>query len=119
MSVAHQNRQHRRGGEGQQDADEPEQLATCQHCKNDGDRVKTYSIDGGPTGRVFTTTMGAQNDLLSVGVRRLLVNACYWAVGLEDAISADSDVRIVGSFQAVPYGFRKGKTAGIKPSDLK
>jgi hypothetical protein len=81
--------------------------------------VKTYSIDGGPTGRVFTTTMGAQNDLLSAGVRRLLVNACYWAAGLDDAISADSDVGIVGSFQPVPYGFRKGKTAGIKPADLR
>ena len=80
--------------------------------------VKTYSIDGGPTGRVFTTTMGSSTDLESAGVRRLLVNACFWAVGLEDAISASSDVDIVGEFQPTMYGFRKDKTAGIKPSDL-
>ena len=63
--------------------------------------------------------MGSSNDLESDGVRRLLVNACYWAVGLEDAISAGSDVGIVGDFKPTMYGFRKDKTAGIKPSDLK
>jgi type 1 glutamine amidotransferase len=81
--------------------------------------VKSYSIDGGPTGRVFTTTMGSSNDLESDGVRRLLVNACYWAVGLEDAISAGSDVGIVGDFKPTMYGFRKDKTAGITPADLR
>ncbi len=81
--------------------------------------VKTYSIDGGPTGRVFTTTMGSSTDLESGGVRRLLVNACYWAAGLEDAISASSEVNVVGEFEPTMYGFCKGKTAGITPNDLK
>ena len=81
--------------------------------------VKTYSVDGGPTGRVFTTTMGSSTDLLSPGVRRLLVNACYWAVGLEDAISGGSDVGIVGDFQPNPYEIRKDKTTGITPADLR
>jgi len=31
--------------------------------------------------RVFNTTMGASQDLMSAGLRRMLVNACYWAVG--------------------------------------
>jgi hypothetical protein len=81
--------------------------------------VKSYSIDGGPTGRVFTTTMGSSNDLESEGVRRLLVNACYWAVGLENEISGGSDVGIVGDFKPTMYGFRKDKTAGIAPADLR
>ena len=81
--------------------------------------VKTYAINGGPAGRVFTTTMGSSTDLESAGVRRLLVNACYWAVGLEDAISASSDVGIVGEFRPTMYGFRKDKTAGIAPTDLR
>jgi hypothetical protein len=80
-------------------------------------RLKTYSIDGGPTGRVFTTTLGALTGLEAAGVRRLLVNACNCAVGLEDAISASSDGGIVGEFQPTMYGFRKDKTAGIAPTD--
>src|SRR5947199_7432384 len=47
-------------------------------------------------GRVFCSTIGAANDLTTEGTRRLLVNACYWAVGLEDRIPAKSDVALVG-----------------------
>ena len=49
--------------------------------------TKTYTGAKGKTARVFTTTMGASQDLQSEGLRRLLVNACYWAVGLEDKIA--------------------------------
>jgi type 1 glutamine amidotransferase len=80
--------------------------------------TKTYSIDGGPSGRVFTTTMGASQDLLAEGFRRLLVNACYWAAGLEGRIPEKADVAIVGAFEPSPFknnGFRKG----VKPADLK
>jgi type 1 glutamine amidotransferase len=79
--------------------------------------TKTYSIEGGPTGRVFTTTMGASQDMLSEGFRRLLVNACYWATGLEDRIAEKSNVAIVGPFAPSPFknnGFKKG----VKPADL-
>jgi type 1 glutamine amidotransferase len=79
--------------------------------------TKTYSIDGGPSGRVFTTTMGAATDLVAAGVRRMLVNACYWAVGLEDAIPAESCVDVVGTFEPTPFGF-KGARKGLKPGDL-
>ena len=48
--------------------------------------IKTYTGEQGKTARVFTTTMGAATDLESEGLRRLLVNAAYWAVGLEDKI---------------------------------
>ena len=79
--------------------------------------VKTYKGDSGKTGRVFTTTMGASQDLSSEGVRRMLVNASYWAVGLEDKIPAASDVAVVGEYKPLPFGngkFRKGQT----PADL-
>src|SRR5262249_699175 len=66
-------------------------------------------------GRVFTTTMGASQDFESEGLRRLLVNACYWAVGLEDKIPAQSKVDIVGEFH--PHAFRGGGfEKGQKPS---
>ena len=46
-------------------------------------------------GRAFTTTMGSAQDLLNEAFRRLLVNACYWAVGLERRIPSRADVRLV------------------------
>lgn len=80
--------------------------------------TKTYSIDGGPVGRVFTTTMGASQDLLSEGFRRLLVNACYWAAGLEDHVPEKADVAVVGPFEPSPFK-TNGFTKGVKPADLK
>ncbi len=78
--------------------------------------VKTYKGESGKSGRVFTTTMGASQDLLSEGVRRLLVNACYWAVGLEDKIADKSNVHLVGTYQPTKFGFN-GFRKGVKPSD--
>jgi hypothetical protein len=80
--------------------------------------VKTYSVEGGPTGRVFTTTMGAATDMVSSGTRRMLVNACYWAVGLDSQIPAASNVAIVGTFDPTPFGFN-GAKKGLKPEDLR
>jgi hypothetical protein len=77
--------------------------------------TKTYAIEGGPRGRVFTTTMGAATDLLSEGTRRLLVNGCYWAAGLEDAIRGDARVDAVGGFQPTPFGFG-GAKKGLRPA---
>jgi type 1 glutamine amidotransferase len=78
--------------------------------------TRTYKGAKGNSGRVFTTTMGASQDFESEGLRRLLVNACYWAVGLEAKIPAKSKVDIVGTYQPLPFGnnrFVKDR----KPSD--
>ena len=80
--------------------------------------TKTYSVEGGPRGRVFTTTMGAATDMLSEGTRRLLVNGCYWAVGLEEAIRADARVDAVGGFQPTPFGFG-GARKSLMPAGLR
>lgn len=79
--------------------------------------TKSYRSESGKTGRVFTTTMGASQDLQSEGLRRLLVNAAYWAVGMEDKIAAKSNVDVVGEYKPTPFGFGKA-TKGVKPSDL-
>jgi hypothetical protein len=79
--------------------------------------TKTYSVEDGKTGRVVTTTMGASQDFLSEGTRRLLVNACYWATGLEAKIPEKSNVDLVGSYKPLPFrgdGYQKG----VKPADL-
>ncbi len=78
--------------------------------------TKTYTPAGGKPARVFTTTMGASQDFASEGLRRLLVNACYWSLGMEAKIPAQSNVELVGEYKPLPFkhgGFAKG----VKPSD--
>lgn len=78
--------------------------------------IKTFETEDGRKARVFTTTMGAATDLESEGLRRLLVNAAYWCVGLESEIPERSAAGLVGEFRPTAYGF-KGFVKGIKPSD--
>lgn len=73
--------------------------------------TKTYK-----GGRVFTTTMGSSTDLESEGLRRLLVNAVYWCVGLEQHIPEKSQVDLVGEYRPSPYSFG-GFQQGLKPAD--
>lgn len=80
--------------------------------------TRSYQGQNGKSGRVFTSTYGASNDIENEGYRRMLINACFWAVGLEDEIRADADVRFVGPYNAT---WRRGKgrrKRGTKPSDL-
>ncbi len=72
--------------------------------------AKTYSIAEGKTGRVFTTTMGSAADLQNEAMRRLMVNATYWAVGLEEKIPPKANVDLVGT----PIVFKKG----MKPAEM-
>ena len=78
--------------------------------------TRTYQVEGGKPGQAFTTTMGAATDLESAGVRRLLVNAAYWSVGMEDKIPAEAEVGLVGEYNPLPFGFGKFKK-GVKPAD--
>jgi type 1 glutamine amidotransferase len=79
--------------------------------------TKSYQVPGGKKGRVFNTTMGSSSDLVSEGTRRMLVNATYWCVGLEDKIpAAGTKVDIVGEFKPTKYGFGS-YTKGVKPAD--
>jgi hypothetical protein len=79
--------------------------------------VREFTSDSGETSQMVTTTMGSADDLENDGLRRLLVNACYWTTGLADQIPARADVDYIGSFQATPFGFGKFKR-GLKPADL-
>jgi type 1 glutamine amidotransferase len=79
--------------------------------------TKTYAADNGKVGRVFTTTMGASQDLQWEGTRRMIVNGCFWAAGLEASIPEKSNVAIVGTFEPLPFKFG-GHKKGVKPADL-
>ncbi len=79
--------------------------------------TRTYTGAQGKAARVFTTTMGSSQDLLNEGFRRLLVNAAYWAVGMEARIPARSKVDLVGEY--TPTGFKfNGFRPGLKPEDF-
>jgi len=80
--------------------------------------TKTYTGTEGKTARVFTTTMGHGHDLKSEGFRRLLVNACYWGMGMEEKIPARSKVDFVGEYNPNPIGVGRYKK-GLKPEDHK
>ncbi len=76
--------------------------------------VKTFKSAEGRKARIFTTTMGAATDLESEGVRRLLINACYWTTGLEAKIDGGSGVELVGTYQPTRFGFG-GFVKGVRP----
>ena len=78
--------------------------------------TKSYKSESGKTARIFTTTMGSSTDLESQGVRRLLVNATFWAVGLEEKITDKLNVDVVGDYKPTAFGF-KGYVKGKKPAD--
>jgi hypothetical protein len=67
--------------------------------------------------RIFTTTMGDSQDLSNEALRRLLVNAAYWALGMEGKIPARAKVDLVGAYHPQPFGFGKARK-GLKPEDL-
>ncbi len=66
--------------------------------------------------RIFTTTMGAAEDLQNDALRRMIVNACYWALKME--APAKVDVGLVGEYHPSHFGFGTF-IKGRKPSDLK
>ena len=67
--------------------------------------VKTWTGESGETARVFHSTMGSAKDFESAGLRRLLFNACYWSLGMEAQIRADSSVEILGEYAPLVSGF--------------
>ncbi len=79
--------------------------------------VRQYTGTNGRTGRVFTTTYGASEDIVNLDFRRMLINACLWASDLEEAITPDLNVDFVGAFQPATYRFA-GHRRGVKPEDL-
>ncbi len=79
--------------------------------------VREYTGENGRTGRIFTTTMGASVDLQSEDLRRLLVNACYWALKMEEQMAEKSDVDMVGTYRPTMFGFGKHQK-GLRPVDF-
>jgi hypothetical protein len=78
--------------------------------------IKSYQAPQGKPGYAFCTTMGSSTDLVNAPLRRLLVNAAYYLLGMD--VPAKVNVEIVGEFNPLPYGFG-GHAKDVKPADLK
>ncbi len=78
--------------------------------------TRAFKTETGKTARVLATTMGASTDLQSEGLRRVVVNGCYWGLRMEKQIPAKSDVTYVGSYKPTRFGFGS-YVKGVKPSD--
>ncbi len=63
---------------------------------------------------MITSTFGSAVDFKCEDFRRLLVNACYWALGLEARIDGHANVDYVGPYDPSYFGFGKFKP-GLKP----
>lgn len=85
--------------------------------------TKLYTLDefDSKAGRVFTTTMGASQDMEYEGTRRMIVNGCFWALNLEEKIPDKSKVDIVGEFKPTRFYFKNNAEwtkNPVKPADL-
>ncbi|AKP50532.1 ThuA domain-containing protein [Cyclobacterium amurskyense] len=79
--------------------------------------TKSYQIEGGKKGKVFASTLGASIDLLSEDLRRLIVNASYWGLGMEEKIPEKAEVTIVGNYAPTMFGFDNFRH-GMKVTDF-
>ncbi len=77
--------------------------------------TRDFTGKHGKTSKVICTTMGASFDLKSAGLRRLLVNACYWALEIKNAPET-ANVDYVGDYKPTPFGFGNF-VRGVKPQE--
>ncbi|MEX2514423.1 MAG: ThuA domain-containing protein [Cyclobacteriaceae bacterium] len=79
--------------------------------------TQTYTSDKGNKGKVFASTMGASVDLQSEDLRRLVVNAAFWGLNMENQIPEKANVDIVGEYHPTMFGFDNFRK-GMKVSDF-
>jgi hypothetical protein len=75
---------------------------------------KNWTTTTGKQARVFQSTMGSGKDLESAGLRRLIINAAYWCMGMESAVSPTRSVDYVDEYEPLASGFAYDKL-GVKP----
>ncbi len=76
--------------------------------------TRLHRNEAGKENKILCTTLGAATDLQNEGLRRLVVNAVYWGIGLD--VPAKADVTYVDDYKPSMYGF-KGYRRGLKVAD--
>lgn len=71
--------------------------------------TNVWETSTGAKARVFHVTMGSARDFESAGLRRLLVNAVYWGLGLEEAIDPERSVDPTRPYAPRKSGFNYEK----------
>jgi Trehalose utilisation len=79
--------------------------------------VREYKSKSGKSGRVFASTYGASGDFVNEGFRRMVVNGCLWAMGLENAIKPDNNISLLGQLRPTFHGGAK-RAKDVKPEEL-
>ena len=79
---------------------------------------RDYKTESGNTANILCSTIGSGPDFECEDLRRLLVNFCYWSLGLGEQIPDKADVAIVGEYEPNFFGFDRGKK-GLKPADFR
>ncbi|MEX0882259.1 MAG: hypothetical protein WDZ72_02180, partial [Cyclobacteriaceae bacterium] len=79
--------------------------------------TQSYTSDSGNKGKVFASTMGASVDLQSEDLRRMVVNATFWCLNMENQIPEKANVDIVGEYHPTMFGFDNFRE-GMKVSDF-
>ena len=74
----------------------------------------TWKGNQGHTTKIFHFTMGSARDFANEGVRRLTINAVYWGLGIDEEITPDRSVDIVGTYEPLESGFNY-KKLGVQP----
>lgn len=78
--------------------------------------TRHYKTASGKNARVFTSTMGHGDAFKVEDFRRLLANACFWCLEMEDQIDPAADMSLSGNYLPGPVG-SQGLELGRKPSD--
>lgn len=72
--------------------------------------TRSYRVQDGQPGKCFASTIGASTDMLNEAVRRMFVNAAYWALDLNDKLAeGGAKVDFVGEYNPTKYEFRSGR----------
>lgn len=80
--------------------------------------TKPYQIEGGKPGMAFASTMGSSLGFQSEDLRRLVINASFYLLGMEQVITPDLNMEIVGSYAPTMFGFDTFRK-GMKVADFK
>ncbi|MDB4331543.1 ThuA domain-containing protein [bacterium] len=80
--------------------------------------TKTWTGNGNLESKLFHFTMGSAKDFANEGVRRIVVNAIYWGLNLDDKIDPSRSVNPVTAYQPMTSGFNYEKL-GVIPKDVK
>ncbi|MCG6156235.1 ThuA domain-containing protein [Rubinisphaera margarita] len=79
--------------------------------------TRKYETSTGKTSRIFCTTLCSSIDLEDEDLRRMLVNASFWCLGMEKKVPERANVEILGEYDPSFYGFGSFRK-GLKPSDF-